>query len=213
MSFIAGYLLGLDEGGSDSSADPRVKKLEALEALWTGDIEDGWNIRVKIASDIDNDRLYKFGSTHHSIYDYNECEAIYYCVYLNDSFKYAVCRNMGYFAYKENYQNYDVPDRLYYISRITSVKVTSGEIRFDSASSSGPSVRVNGSFDFSQTNYDWTDNGDRIEEETYSSNQTFGHSCGSFFGEIDGWRYIAKGTKDDFENAVYGLYFACLKRI
>lgn len=50
MSFIAGYILG---SGTNQEIDPRVKKLDEAPTLWKFDIADGWDVRVKIASDVD----------------------------------------------------------------------------------------------------------------------------------------------------------------
>ena len=167
MSFIAGYLMGLDEGGgAPTYIDPRIAKLtdnKAYPPLWVCGIEDGWNIRVKFASDIDNARVYKFGDRHHGIQHYSEWWTIYYCVYHNDDFKFAACKNPFYMKYWEDYQNLDVPNRLYAIYSYSDFLISEGSLSFNS--STGLSVNVEGTFIQSVTGYSWTNDVDRIEGE------------------------------------------------
>ena len=70
MSFIAGYLLGLADSEKIVEVDPRIKQLDALEELCKIKIDEEWNIRVKIASDIDNMQYFQFGNTHGGLVNY-----------------------------------------------------------------------------------------------------------------------------------------------
>lgn len=206
MSFIAGYILGCGEGG-----DKRVKMLDELETLYKININDEWNVRVKIASDIDNMQYFQFGNTHGGIVNYITMWTLYYCVYLNDEFKYATCQNPFYMKYQENYQNADKPNRLYYISRNSGFQVKSAEATFDTG---GEFLRVSlkGTFTNSITAYSWTNDADRIEGKTTLSTQEFGASKIDFGGSQFNGNYIVNGNADDFKNYVYGLYAVCRTR-
>lgn len=206
MSFIAGYILGCGEGG-----DMRVKMLDELEYLYKVDIGEGWNVRIKIADDIDNMQYFQFGNTHGGIVNYITMWSLYYCVYLNDEFKYATCQNPFYMKYQENYQNADVPNRLYGIYRNTGFQVTSAEASFYSGGNF-LSVSVNGTYINTHTAYSWTNDADRIEGETTSSTVSFGTSKDDFGGSQYNGHYIVNGNADDFKNYVYGLYAVCRAR-
>lgn len=203
MSFIAGYILGCGEGG-----DERVKKLEACPSIWKVDIGDGWNVRIKIASDIDNSQYFQFGNTHGGIVNYITHWTLYFCVYLNDEFKYATCQNPFYMKYQENYQNADKPNRLYYISRNSGFQVKSAETTFYTGGNF-LSISIKGTFVNTITAYSWTDDADRIEGETTSSTQEFSASKSDFHGSQYQGYYIVKGNADDFKNYVHGLYAVC----
>lgn len=217
MSFIAGYLMGLGEGdGTPTYIDPRIPKLtdnSVYPPMRVCSIADGWNIRIKAASDIDNARSYHFGTIHHNIQHYTEWWSLYYCVYYNDEFRYAVCNNPFLWKYEENYQNADVPNNLYSIRRISGILINSAEITFPSQAVNGPCVSIEGTYVDSKTYYSWTNEGTRIEGETETANSSFSKSCESFFGDTSSQNLIVNGGASDFENAVYGLYAACLKRI
>lgn len=206
MSFIAGYILGCGEGG-----DMRVKMLDELEYLYKVDIGEGWNVRIKIADDIDNMQYFQFGSTHGGIVNYVTQWTLYYCVYLNDEFKYATCQNPFFTKYQENYQNADVPNRLYTISRNSGFHVTSAETSFGSGGNF-LNVSLKMTFINSITAYSWTNDADRIEGETTSSTVSFGTSKDDFGGSQYNGHYIVNGNADDFKNYVYGLYAVCRAR-
>ena len=83
MSFIAGYLLGLEDGTKIVEVDPRIKKLDELAPLSVIGIpnmgkNDVWNIRIKIASDIDNAQYFNFAPNHGGIGDYITMWTLYY---------------------------------------------------------------------------------------------------------------------------------------
>ncbi len=206
MSFIAGYILGCGEGG-----DKRVKMLDELETLYKININDEWNVRVKIASDIDNMQYFQFGNTHGGIVNYITQWTMYYCVYLNDEFKYATCNNPFWTKYQENYQNADVPNRLYNIYRNSGFKITSAEASFRTGGSF-LSISVKGTYTSSTTAYSWTNDTDRIEGETTDTAETFSDSKSDFDGSRYGGHYIVNGNADDFKNYVYGLYAVCRAR-
>ena len=206
MSFIAGYILGCGEGG-----DKRVKMLDELETLYKININDEWNVRVKIASDIDNMQYFQFGNTHGGLVNYITQWTMYYCVYLNDEFKYATCQNPFYMKYQENYQNADVPNRLYTISRNSGFMITSAETSFSSGGNF-LNVSLKGTFTNSITAYSWNSYGDRIEGETTDTAETFSDSKSDFDGSRYGGHYIVNGNADDFKNYVYGLYAVCRAR-
>ena len=206
MSFIAGYILGCGEGG-----DKRVKMLDELETLYKININDEWNVRVKIASDIDNMQYFQFGNTHGGLVNYITQWTMYYCVYLNDEFKYATCNNPFWTKYQENYQNADVPNRLYTISRNSGFMITSAETSFSSGGNF-LNVSLKGTFTNSITAYSWNSYGDRIEGETTSSTISFGASKDDFGGSQYNGYYIVNGNADDFRNYVYGLYSVCRTR-
>ena len=211
MSFIAGYLLGLGDGGKIIEVDPRIKQLDALAPLCVVGVADGWNIRVKIASDIDNMQCFQFGNTHGGLVNYITMWTLYYCVYLNDEFKYATCQNPFYMKYQENYQNADVPNRLYFISRNTDFLITSASPTFRSGGDF-LSISLEGTYINTYTAYSWTNDADRIEGETSTTTHKFSASKGDFNGPQSGGYYIVNGNADDFKNAVYGLYAACRVR-
>ena len=211
MSFIAGYLLGLGDGGKIIEIDPRIKQLDALAPLCVVGVADGWNIRVKIASDIDNMQCFQFGNTHGGLVNYITMWTLYYCVYLNDEFKYATCQNPFYMKYQENYQNADVPNRLYSISRNTDFLITSASPTFRSGGDF-LSISLEGTYINTYTAYSWTNDADRIEGETSTTTHTFSASKGDFEGSQYNGYYIVNGNADDFKNAVYGLYAACRVR-
>ena len=206
MSFIAGYILGCGDVG-----DRRVKMLDRLETLYKININDEWNVRVKIASDIDNMQYFQFGNTHGGLVNYITQWTMYYCVYLNDEFKYATCNNPFWTKYQENYQNADVPNRLYAIYRNTGFKVTSAEASFRTGGGF-LSISVNGTYTSSTTAYSWTDDTDRIEGETTDTAESFSDSKSDFDGSRYGGHYIVNGNADDFKNYVYGLYAVCRTR-
>ena len=208
MSFIAGYLLGLEDGTKIVEVDPRIKKLDELEELCKIKIDEEWNIRVKIASDIDNMQYFQFGNTHGGLVNYITQWTMYYCVYLNDEFKYATCNNPFWTKYQENYQNADVPNRLYAIYRNTGFKVTSAEASFRTGGGF-LSISVKGTYTSSTTAYSWTNDTDRIEGETTISTSPFSSSKSDFDGSQYGGNYIVNGNADDFKNYVYGLYAVC----
>ena len=203
MSFIAGYILGCGEGG-----DIRVKMLDELNCLYKIDIGEGWDIRIKIADDIDNAQYLCFAPNHGGIGDYITMWTLYYCVYLNDEFKYATCENPFYKKYQENYQYADTPNRLYSITRNSDFRVTSAEAKFQSGFNF-LTVNVKGTFIESKTYYSWTNDTDRIEGETTVSNSTFSRSKNDFCGTTSNGYYIVNGNGDDFKNYVYGLYADC----
>lgn len=206
MSFIAGYILGCGDVG-----DRRVKMLDRLETLYKININDEWNVRVKIASDIDNMQYFQFGNTHGGIVNYITQWTMYYCVYLNDEFKYATCNNPFWTKYQENYQNADVPNRLYNIYRNSGFKITSAEASFRTGGSF-LSISVKGTYTSSTTAYSWTNDTDRIEGETTDTAETFSDSKSDFDGSRYGGHYIVNGNADDFKNYVYGLYAVCRAR-
>ncbi len=206
MSFIAGYILGCGEGG-----DKRAEKLNALDSLCQINIDDEWSVRIKIASDIDNMQYFQFGSTHGGIVNYITMWTLYYCIYQNDKFRYATCQNPFYMKYQENYQNADVPNRLYTISRNSGFMITSAETSFSSGGNF-LNVSLKGTFTNSITAYSWNSYGDRIEGETTSSTISFGASKDDFGGSQYNGYYIVNGNADDFKNCVYGLYAVCRAR-
>lgn len=206
MSFIAGYILGCGDVG-----DRRVKMLDRLETLYKININDEWNVRVKIASDIDNMQYFQFGNTHGGLVNYITQWTMYYCVYLNDEFKYATCNNPFWTKYQENYQNADVPNRLYAIYRNTGFKVMSAEASFRTGGGF-LSISVKGTYTSSTTAYSWTDDTDRIEGETTDTAESFSDSKSDFDGSRYGGHYIVNGNADDFKNYVYGLYAVCRAR-
>jgi len=65
MSFIAGYILGCGDVG-----DRRVKMLDELDHIYKLDIGEGWDIRIKIADNIDNAQYFNFAQNHGGIGDY-----------------------------------------------------------------------------------------------------------------------------------------------
>lgn len=212
--FVAGYYAGKKKNGGSKEieVDPRIKKLDALVPLWVIGIADGWNVRIKIASDIDNSQFFQFGNTHGGIVNYITHWTLYFCVYLNDEFKYATCQNPFYMKYQENYQNADKPNRLYFISRNSGFQVTSAEAEIRN-STNFLNISVKGTFTQTMTAYSWTNDADRIEGETTSSAQEFSASKSDFHGSQYQGYYIVKGNADDFKNYVYGLYAACRKRM
>lgn len=209
--FVAGYYAGKKKGGKTVEIDPRIKQLDALAPLCVVGIADGWNVRVKIASDIDNMQYFQFGNTHGGIVNYITMWTLYYCVYLNDEFKYATCQNPFYMKYQENYQNADVPNRLYFISQNTDFLITSASPTFRSGGDF-LSISLEGTYINTYTAYSWTNDADRIEGETSTTTHKFSASKGDFNGSQSGGYYIVNGNADDFKNAVYGLYAACRVR-
>lgn len=203
--FVLGYQMGKKRGGGD----PRVKKLEAAPTLWRFDIAEGWNVRVKIASDVDNMQYYSFGITHGGIVDNITQWSIYYCVYLNDDLKFASCDTAFRTKHHENYQNSDVPNRLYVVYDYSDLLVTSGKMTFNRGGSSFLSIEVAGTYILNQTPYSWDADENRIKGETTTSMGTFNHSKNDFGGSQYKGSYIVNGGAEDFKNAVFGLYSVC----
>lgn len=206
MSFIAGYILGCGEGG-----DRRIKKLDVLEPLYRLDIGGGWNIRIKIASDIDNVQYFRFGKTHGGLVTNIKMWTLYYCVYLNDDFKYATCHNPYYTKYQEDYEDGSVPDRLYRIYQNTDYRVTSAEASVR-ADYSFLTVTVIGTFIQTETLYDLNGDADSTEGETKKTPLTFRATMGNFGGSQNWSSYIVNGSADDFREYVFGLYAVCRER-
>ncbi|WP_432649475.1 hypothetical protein [Huintestinicola sp.] len=207
MSFIAGYILG--GCGRVREIDPRVKKLDETPTLRKFDIADGWDVRVKIASDVDNMQFFKFGEIHGGIVDYITMWSIYYCVYLNNKFKYATCFTNFWTKRHENYQNLDVPQRLYGIYEYSGFLITSGEMTVNKGGSNFLRIDVEGTYIKSETPYSWTNDSDRIKGETSTTMGTFTHSKNDFGGSQYNGNYIINGDGDDFLQSVYGLYAVC----
>ncbi|MDD6992336.1 MAG: hypothetical protein PUI48_11010 [Oscillospiraceae bacterium] len=210
MSFIAGYILG--NSGRVREIDPRVRKLDETPTLWQFDVGEGWNVRVKIAYDVDHLQFFQFGFQHGGIVNYTEQWSIYYCVYLNDSFVYASCQAPFFTKYQENYQGADVPNRLYCIYEYTDFTVTSGKMTLDSGGTGFLEVEVSGTYNYIYTPYSWTDESDRIKGETVCRVQTFNASHSNFGGNTYGANYIVNGGADEFRQAVYGLFAVCRSR-
>lgn len=206
MSFIAGYILGC---GRTKEIDPRIKKLMDKPTLWRFDIADGWNVRVKIASDVDNMQYFQFGNTHGGIVNYMTQWSIYYCVYLNDKFKFASCDTVFYPKHHENYQNLDVPDRLYYIREFSGFIITSGEMIFSVGGSEFLYLKVTGTCTVNETNYGWDAEENRIKYDTVTSTDNISHSISNFGGSTYKGSYIINGSAEDFKNTVNGLYAVC----
>lgn len=207
MSFIAGYILG--GCGGVREIDPRIKKLDEAPTLWKFDIADGWDVRVKIASDVDNMQFFKFGETHGGIVDHITMWSIYYCVYMNGKFRYASCSPCFWTKKQENYQNYDVPNRLYNIYEYSGFMINSGEMTVNRGGSNFLSLEVSGTYICSQTPYSWTNDTDCIKGETSTVMGSFNHSKNDFGGNMYNGYYIVKGGGDDFLQSVYGLYAVC----
>ena len=213
ISFVEGYALGSEDAGQiiEIEKDPRIKMLDELEYLYKIDIGEGWNVRIKIADDIDNMQYFQFGNTHGGLVNYITMWTLYYCVYLNDEFKYATCQNPFYMKYQENYQNADVPNRLYFISRNTDFLITSASPTFRSGGDF-LSISLKGTYINTYTAYSWTNDADRIEGETSTTTYTFNASKNDFCGTTYHGYYIVNGNGDDFKNYVYGLYAVCRTR-
>lgn len=206
MSFIAGYILG---SGIAKEIDPRVKKLDETPTLWKFDIADGWDVRVKIASDVDNMQYFQFGSTHGGIVNYITEWSIYYCVYLNNKFRYASCFTNFWTKRQENYQNADVANRLYGVYEYSGFQISSGEMTVYRGGSNFLNLEVAGTYVKSETPYSWTLEEERIKGETSTSMGSFSHSKNDFGGSQYGGSYIVNGGANDFLQAVYGLYAVC----
>ncbi|MGN1105567.1 MAG: hypothetical protein ACI4RH_02875 [Huintestinicola sp.] len=206
MSFIAGYVLG---SGRAAGADTRVRKLDAAPSLWNFEISDGWEVRVKIASDVDNMQFFQFGTTHGGIVNYITEWSIYFCVYQNGKFRYASCSTNFYTRKQENYQNADVPNRLLFINENTDFAVTSGEMTVSAGGSDFLRLDVAGTFIGRHTPYSWNNDEERIKGETVISEEVFTHSKSDLGGSQYNGSYIVNGGADDFMQAVYGLYAVC----
>lgn len=195
--------------GSDSIKDSRVKKLDAAPSLWNFEISDGWEVRVKIASDVDNMQFFQFGSNHGGIVNYITQWSIYYCVYLNDDFKYASCYTNFWRKHHENYQNADIPDLLYFIDEYSDFAVTSGNMTITGDSSNFLTLEINGSYVREYTPYSWTVDYERVKGETEVSSGIFSHSKNDFGGSQYNGSYIINGGAEEFKNAAWGLYTVC----
>lgn len=207
MSFIAGYILG--GCGSIREIDPRIRKLDEAPTLWKFDIADGWDVRVKIASDVDNMQYFQFGSTHGGIVNYITEWSIYYCVYLDDHFKYASCSTSFRTKRQENYQNAEVANRLYGVYEYSGFLISSGEMTVHRGGSNFLELSVTGTYIKSETPYSWTLDEERIKGETTTSMGSFSHSKNDFGGSLYDGSYIVNGGADDFLHMVYGLYAVC----
>ena len=197
--------------GGGKSGDKRVKMLDELESLCRIDIGDGWNVRIKVSADIDSSMYFQFGSTHGGIVNYLTFWALYYCVYQNDVFKYAACQKPFYTKHQENYQNADVPDRLYFISESSDFQVSSAEASYSSGNSF-LNIKVRGTYSKKRTNYSWNSSGERIEEGTENDTYPFESSANDFNGSPYGGSYIVNGNEENLKNAVCELYSVCREK-
>ncbi len=209
--FAASGAIMMSGGSKIVEIDPRIKKLDALEELYKIDIGEGWDIRIKIADDIDNAQCLYFAENHGGIGDYITMWTLYYCVYLNDEFKYATCENPFYTKYQENYQRLNEPNRLYSITRNSDFEVTSATAKFRKENNF-LTVGIEGKYTKSKTYYSWTNDTDRIEGDTDVSTSTFSRSKNDFCGSQYNGYYIVNGNAKDFKNYVYGLYAVCRAR-
>ena len=164
---------------------------------------------MKIAYDVDNSQYFSFSYSHGGIVSYSSFWGIYYCVYLDNEFKYAVCDPAFHIRYQENYQDSTVPDRLYSTNEYSDLVITSGDMEIYSGGSNFLQLSVGGSCIKSYTPYSWTNDYDRIKGETETSTSTFSNSETSFAGSTSGGYYIINGGAEDFRNAVRGLYDVC----
>lgn len=213
MSFIAGYILGCSEGSG--GGDIRIKKLDALEPLYTIDVGEGWSVRIKISADIDSIQRSRFSSSNGRLRNYTTEYSLYYCVYLNDEFKYATCHTCFWESYYESYLDSDGYDRYPDSVRQTSgFEVTSADVSFYYNSESFLNIRLQGTYIRTQTSYTFDADGNIIEDQTYESTSTgsFSSSKNDFQGSTYGGVYIVNGDVSDFKDYVYGLYMACRNR-
>ena len=203
MSFISGYILGSDR---IKEIDPRIKKLDAHPSLCTFDIADGWNVRIKIASDVDNARYFSFGSTAGEIAKYIEMWSFYYCVYKDNAFKFASCET----AFCSKFEkDTDVVNNKYYIKGYSDFCVTSGEKAFKNSGVDFLTIRIYGTMLCFENSYSCDEDGNRITESSESHEGAFFHVRNDFGGTYDRGVYIVNGGPEELKEAVCGLYSAC----
>ncbi|MGN0637706.1 MAG: hypothetical protein ACI4J0_05000 [Huintestinicola sp.] len=207
MSFIAGYILG--GGGRVKETDSRVGKLERTPDLWTFDIAEGWEVRVKLAYDVDNMQFFSFGPTHGGIIDYVSFWSLYYCIYKDGSFRYASCDANFLPKYHESYENLDVPDRLTWIYEYSDIVISSGSMTLKNCFSDFLDLSIEGSYVMKRTPYSWNDESECIEGETETRVSSFGTTRCDFGGNQFKGNYVINGGAEEFRNSVYGLYAVC----
>ena len=205
MSFIAGYILGCSD--ISTNFDPRIKMLMAKPTLYSFDIADGWNIRCKMASDIDNCQQVYCDASSGNIQSYVRRMTFYSCVYHYDSFKYAICRS--YYPVLTEWFYYYSNGRLQSISEASDFAITSAKLSVKNSSDLFLEISGNGSFSRFKEDYDYDESGNRYVKFSESTVQTFDFYDDNFSGGAFNRFAIINGGTDEFKLSVSGLYNAC----
>ena len=187
-------------GGSDS----RIEKLDKAPVKWGFPIGD-FTILVKIAYDVDYDQQLFLYDSENVVKDYIQWFDIYYCVYHNGKFKYAIANSQ--FMKKFHQCNLGANTKI--IDTITETYdyfITDATMKLMS-SSGFLNIKVNGLYTQKVTSY-------MGEEHTISSvttsQQSFYHSCSSFGQCSDSYKHcIMDVNADDFYGTVIELYKTC----
>ena len=181
--------------------------LMAKPTLYRFDIADGWNIRCKMASDIDNcQQVYCYALTS-NIERYIRRMTFYSCVYHDDSFKYAVCRTY-YPCYTEWFYSHS-NGRLSGISKASDFAITSAKLSVKDSSDLFLEISGNGTFSRLVEDYDYDESGNQYVKFSESTVQTFDFYDDNFSGGASNRFAIINGGTDEFKHSVSGLSDAC----
>lgn len=189
--------------------DPRAQKLDDAVELWRADIDDIWNVRVKILSDVDIRQLIDFNTANGGYISHITYWGLYFCIYMGNSFMFASCRPTFQSKQVTNYFSWDSPpDVVCFTQEIGSFAITSGRTEFRSSQSGFLNVSVNGSFIITQQSYSWDGSHSYPDSEPYIQSMSFNVNSDEFNGSGSN-PYIINGDAKFFEDAVNGLYNAC----
>lgn len=193
-------------GGGGVGADSRIEKLDKAPVKWGFPIGD-FTILVKIAYDVDCDQQLILSDSENVVKDYIQWFDIYYCVYHNGKFKYAIAENS---QLMKKFHQCNIAANTKIIDTITETYdyfITDASMELKS-SSDFLKIKVNGLYTQKVTSY-------LGEEHTVSgvtiSQQNFSHSCSSF-GQCSSGAYthcIMDVNADDFYGTVIELYNTC----
>lgn len=202
MSFIAGYLMGLEEGGG-SSSDSRVQKLKNAPVKWGFNI-GRYTILVKITDIVDQIEMLKLYDSEEQIKDHIIYNSIYYCVYFQDEFLYAV--SIPRFEKKYHLSNLGADTKI--LDTITEnydFFIRNGTMSLKK-SDDFLNIKVEGVYTHRISSYLGYDH---ILSGTSTSLYEFTNSCNAFNGSLENnYNYIvADGV--DFYDAVIGLFNTC----
>lgn len=190
--------------------DPRVQKLDDAVEYYRINIDDYWNIRIKIASDVDNSQASSFNPLNGG-YDYFVTFwNIYHCVYLNDNFMYAVGSNAWNNKLYTSYFSWESPPNVVASTEeINSFNIESGSATFRNSNRNFLTINANGSRVITQTAYVWSGGSESSPSGSSSETYNFSLSCSEFSGDSSSYYCIANGDSKFLKNAVNGLYNAC----
>ena len=190
--------------------DPRAQKLDDAVEYYRINIDDYWNIRIKLASDVDNSQASAFNPLNGGYDYYVTFWNLYYCVYLNDNFMYAAGRNNWNNRLYTSYFSWESPPNVVASTEeINSFNIESGSATFRNSHQGFLTINAKGSRVITQTSYVWSGGSESSPSGSNSYTQDFSISFSEFSGESSSCNYITNGDSKFLKDAVNGLYNAC----